>query len=220
MNLTAATDEAALLKAIIADPADDLPRLAYADLLEEAGEDDRAEFIRAQVGFARLQSEECACGFVPHPVCDVCRLGRRIAALWDAAVPPGGWIDVPGWAGEFRFRRGFLAEVRPTAADWLEHGPWAVRNWPLERVELIGKRPYAVPDADEALFGWRHDLAGIRADPPGPAPTLDKRLWSALAGGDVGSRTPNWKDYPSEAAAEDALSDACLAWARSAPPAL
>lgn len=42
-----------LLRAVIADPADDLARLAYADALEEAGQDARAEFIRVQVELAR-----------------------------------------------------------------------------------------------------------------------------------------------------------------------
>lgn len=36
------------LRAIIAAPSDDLPRLAYADFLEESGEPERAEYIRVQ----------------------------------------------------------------------------------------------------------------------------------------------------------------------------
>lgn len=41
------SDEAALLAAIAASPADALPRLVYADWLEERG-DSRAEFLRLQ----------------------------------------------------------------------------------------------------------------------------------------------------------------------------
>ena len=41
------TDDA-LLAAILANPEDDLPRLVYADWLEEAGFSERAEFIRIQ----------------------------------------------------------------------------------------------------------------------------------------------------------------------------
>jgi uncharacterized protein (TIGR02996 family) len=47
-------DEPALLRAIIADPADDTVRLAYADWLDEHDEADRAEFIRVQIELARL----------------------------------------------------------------------------------------------------------------------------------------------------------------------
>ena len=45
------------LKAIAANPADDLPRLVFADFLEESGEPDalaRAHFIRAQIALTQL----------------------------------------------------------------------------------------------------------------------------------------------------------------------
>ncbi|HVK16993.1 MAG TPA: TIGR02996 domain-containing protein [Fimbriiglobus sp.] len=45
------TDETALLSAIRASPADDLPRLVYADRLEEQGRQERAEFIRMRNRF-------------------------------------------------------------------------------------------------------------------------------------------------------------------------
>jgi uncharacterized protein (TIGR02996 family) len=46
--MAAMTDEEALLAAIIAAPDDDLPRLVYADWLDEHGQPDRSEFIRVQ----------------------------------------------------------------------------------------------------------------------------------------------------------------------------
>jgi uncharacterized protein (TIGR02996 family) len=50
-----ATDQAAFLDAIRAEPADDTPRLVYADWLEEhGGQPERAEFIRVQVELAKL----------------------------------------------------------------------------------------------------------------------------------------------------------------------
>jgi len=48
-------DEDALLNGIAADPAADLPRLVYADWLEEHGQDLRAEFIRIQCEIAKLE---------------------------------------------------------------------------------------------------------------------------------------------------------------------
>ena len=46
------------LRAIIADPADDLPRLVYADWLDENGDPDRAEFIRVQCELAKLPEDD------------------------------------------------------------------------------------------------------------------------------------------------------------------
>ena len=46
-------DENALLAAIAAHPDDDVPRLAYADWLEDSGDPDRAEFVRVQCEVAR-----------------------------------------------------------------------------------------------------------------------------------------------------------------------
>lgn len=51
--------QTALLKAVAADPHNDLPRLVYADYLEEHGQPDRAEIIRVQCELARLQDEDC-----------------------------------------------------------------------------------------------------------------------------------------------------------------
>lgn len=47
------TDRAALLAAVYANPADDAPRLVFADWLDEHGEPERAEFIRVQVEMRR-----------------------------------------------------------------------------------------------------------------------------------------------------------------------
>jgi uncharacterized protein (TIGR02996 family) len=48
------TERQALFEAILANPDDDLPRLVFADWLEEHGETDRSEFIRVQIERARL----------------------------------------------------------------------------------------------------------------------------------------------------------------------
>ena len=52
------SDADGLLQDILANPDDDAPRLVYADWLEEHGEADRAEFIRAQIEAARLAQEK------------------------------------------------------------------------------------------------------------------------------------------------------------------
>src|SRR5262245_53285184 len=47
----------AFIQAIIQAPDDDLPRLIYADWLDEHGESDRAEFVRVQIERARLEMD-------------------------------------------------------------------------------------------------------------------------------------------------------------------
>ena len=49
------TQRDAFLRAIREHPDDDTPRLVYADWLDEHGDADRAEFIRAQCALARLE---------------------------------------------------------------------------------------------------------------------------------------------------------------------
>ena len=53
--MTTTDTGAALLKAIIANPDEDTPRLVYADWLQENGDDERAEFIRVQVQLSRTE---------------------------------------------------------------------------------------------------------------------------------------------------------------------
>jgi uncharacterized protein (TIGR02996 family) len=50
-------EQDALLAAVLDAPDDDAPRLVYADWLEEHGQPERAEFIRAQVERARLPED-------------------------------------------------------------------------------------------------------------------------------------------------------------------
>jgi uncharacterized protein (TIGR02996 family) len=47
-------DRDALLRAVVANPDDDAPRLVYADWLDEHGDPDRAEFIRIQIELHHL----------------------------------------------------------------------------------------------------------------------------------------------------------------------
>jgi uncharacterized protein (TIGR02996 family) len=49
------TDREALLLAIKANPHDDLPRLIFADYLDENGEPERADYIRTAIEIARLE---------------------------------------------------------------------------------------------------------------------------------------------------------------------
>jgi uncharacterized protein (TIGR02996 family) len=99
---------AALYRAICANPDEDTPRLAYADLVEEEGNAAHAEFIRAQIAIARV------------PAHDPLYIATRIAApdainghAMTHALPPVP--DGFGWHA-FEFRRGFPWKVGTRSA--------------------------------------------------------------------------------------------------------
>jgi uncharacterized protein (TIGR02996 family) len=204
--------EEAILGAIITEPAEDLHRLAYADWLEEHGDDARAEFVRAQCAYPGWF------GALPGPSDP---LPGAVARAWD--LLHGGVADAwlggmpgapfgPGRAGtpcwerasrggdiSVRFRRGFVSEVTLPCAAWEGHGPALVRAAPVERVTLTGKQPF--------MHHWARYPGGAELSyeiPPG--------IYRNLRG-----RSPALvKPYRDDAAALDALSEACLAWARAA----
>src|SRR5437763_14201269 len=107
------TDRAAFLAAIAAAPADDLPRLVFADWLDEHGDPDRAEFIRLQCAAARGEPAD----------------PTRVAAL--EAAHHVDWLG-PFARVAFRaeFRRGFVDHAVLPAAAFLAHGPTLRREIP------------------------------------------------------------------------------------------
>src|SRR6516162_4698742 len=105
-----------VLQDIIENPADDCPRLAYADWLEEHGQADRAEFIRVQCRLVGLTHEATERSVL------LARAESLLRRNWNEWVGPlrdivGPWRDRYGesWLGdEFhpeslrRFHRGFV----------------------------------------------------------------------------------------------------------------
>ena len=103
------------LKVILADPEDDLPRLAYADWLEERG-DPRGEFIHLQCALARVDDAD------PR--------SRELSAREQELLTQ----HAKEWLGPLRgmvlvptFRRGFLEEVVVEPRAYLNHSPL---DWP------------------------------------------------------------------------------------------
>lgn len=135
------TDGDLLLKAILANPDDDTPRLVYADYLQEHGDEPRAEFIRVQVALAKWKPR-CIAGCHHkdrESWCRRCRLLAREGELFAPHVVATNraWFRAAGAdfpcgltcdRGAFDYlgsnglvRRGFLEAVRCPAADWLRH---------------------------------------------------------------------------------------------------
>jgi uncharacterized protein (TIGR02996 family) len=205
--------QAAFLKAVIAAPDDDLPRLIYADWLDERG-DPRGEFIRCQIELEQYRPlvvngetyDVTTTGDAGHA--DALR--RREREL--QSCPLSQWrewcnplIDLgAGWT--WTMRRGFVESVTCTLADWLAHGPAVVRAAPVQAVQMSGRRP--VHGRTAGLFYWyrwpQYDPERYHLAPP---------LFAALRGGSM--EFDNTRGYPTEAAALADLSAACIAWAKA-----
>src|SRR5689334_877857 len=100
---------ATFLAAIREAPADDAPRLIFADWLDDHGQAERAELIRAQVRAAKLEED------TPERE----ELEARAATL--LAAHRKAWVaELPPWARAGAvFRRGFVAGVSCTAVKFL-----------------------------------------------------------------------------------------------------
>lgn len=113
-------DEAALRAAIVANPADDAPRLVYADWLLEHG-DVRGEFIRLQIEHARDPRDA--------------KREKRLAALLDASLE--SLVGEPAAHTHRNFvTRGFATRVSLTPAAFLRDGERLFSSWPLEELQV------------------------------------------------------------------------------------
>jgi uncharacterized protein (TIGR02996 family) len=226
------SDLANMLRAVIANPGDDLPRLHYADICEAGGDYDRAEFIRCQIEIERLYPESKSA--------TVCHrreaLRRRERELLDAPWPPvdgrtqesrwvvetgSWWHDAEGWT----FSRGFVETITTTLADWLAHGPAIVRAAPVASVTLSDRRPREYRPG-YYLMWWEGPatMEGIESDSPhGQSPWLPPGLFRHLVRGIENHNQNGQRErrYFSEvgggheAAAIADLSAACLSWAKA-----
>lgn len=151
-------DEQALLRAVLADPADDTPRLVYADWLQDHDQAERAEFIRVQLELSR--KELCsACHEVSHlgtPAGSACRCGgcllnervrvlfNRNCAAWFGSLPGSLKYRIRGRLPGFDtteeitywFDRGFAEVVRCPAAVWIACADLILAAHPVRKVSL------------------------------------------------------------------------------------
>jgi uncharacterized protein (TIGR02996 family) len=110
------------LRAIIASPDDDTPRLVCADWLDEHGEPERAELIRVQCGLARLRYDD---GRVSELQAREYRLLSGHLPAWREEYPYG------------RFHRGFLEELAYCRPEFfVGAGPTLFPRHPIRDVEI------------------------------------------------------------------------------------
>jgi uncharacterized protein (TIGR02996 family) len=172
------TDDAALLEAIRLHPDEDMPRLAYADWLEEDGQPERAEFIRVQVKLDRLATPEMKADrrwrdmrYSFYAPIDAIRhreydLWREHGPMFAADLPGESRACLPGcqWSAgigdqiQYWFNRGFVWKAMTTANRWLIHADAITAAHPIQRVTLTTRlywqmRNYNAVLSDQVNFG-------------------------------------------------------------------
>jgi uncharacterized protein (TIGR02996 family) len=136
------TDEPAILAAIAAQPAEDTPRLAYADWLDEHG--DAAARVRAE--FIRVQCETYKLDRLPSADIQkhVALYRRQHDILTDHRRELLGSLADDVTQFERVFDRGFLSELTIEADVFLRHAATIAGYKPLPKVTVVG-------------LGWRLD---------------------------------------------------------------
>ncbi|MGL4551211.1 MAG: TIGR02996 domain-containing protein, partial [Gemmataceae bacterium] len=116
-----------LLRDIIDHPGDDGLRRIYADWLDDDGQHDRAEFLRAQLDLAAMDDG------------DPRYFELRARELHLYAGSRYQWHGrVPGRGIEVRFTRGFPGDLTLDADAFLRHGEAMFESRPVTRLKLTG----------------------------------------------------------------------------------
>jgi len=123
------SDRDALLAAVRADPDNDLPRLVYADWLEEHDEERQAAFIRAEVALARLEPNDD----------DIEATAEQASVLWR---DDGRAWRIPGLSGLQVPRRGLIEVVETSAEALIAVPPEVLLRYPIRRLRLVTADEY------------------------------------------------------------------------------
>jgi uncharacterized protein (TIGR02996 family) len=149
------SDADALLRAVLAAPDDDAPRLVYADWLEEHGDGARATFIRAQVELARLPADDPSRAALVKTERTLLNANRKAWTEW-----------LPAWVADREFRRGFIEWIQCQAADFIAQSEDVRRRTPLRGARLDGKQPIVVAIfRSRALEGLRSLTLSVKVPP-------------------------------------------------------
>jgi uncharacterized protein (TIGR02996 family) len=152
------THDDAFLQTILETPADDTPRLIYADWLEEHGDPERAEFIRAQVELARLPDEDSRRA----------PLEARAQQLLDKHRDE--WVEPLGpWGEGCVFRRGFVEEVEIVPSRSVAVLDDLFRRAPVQHLRVRGlvHHPWdtVTPEVEEFMDLCRDHARALAASP-------------------------------------------------------
>ena len=153
------SDRDALLAAVLANPDDDVPRLVYADYLEEAGGEAnvaRARFIRAEVTAEQLPEDDPERERLESLAA---RQFNRYSFTWNS--------EIPGWDGVncgVTYRRGFAADLSIRIDRFISDGNRLFAAAPFTALRL--RQPDSLPRGLTRFVG--PDLSRITTLQVGP----------------------------------------------------
>ncbi len=149
-------DASALLAAIASNPDDDLPRLVYADWLDEHGDGERAEFIRLQCHTARVGP--LAPTWAPAKLREYDLFKANETAWRTPTASDEGRMFMDRW------RRGFPAEVMldDVARGRLTSGEWGngVYDWSADPNQRYDPWPGG-PVREVTFSGWDDECGDL-----------------------------------------------------------
>ena len=171
-------EEAGFIAAMAAQPDEDLPRLAFADWLDEHDRPDEAELIRVQCELEPIrdrhgdpQTDEL------HKLADTLYWAPRTAAInWFAELVGDKAHEIG-----IVFRRGFAEELHLPVQWVIEHGEAIREHFPLLRKLAV----FRVNGWGERLAACEH-LRGLRE--------LDLGCWYSDADAEALARSPHLAD--------------------------
>ena len=186
-----------LLRGVLEDPADDLVRLVFADCIEEGGDGERAEFIRASIENDRNPERN-----------DTLTIQLHLQSILDRRAIE--WMPQSWWMGSDSIR-GFASSIRLPLADFLSHAKELFGTHPIERVVLTDREALeSRPTGRMVQYYWfplgRSDSGGTYRLPDFLFRLLVEEFKTATEGA---------RGFHSASAADTALSAACVAYGRS-----
>lgn len=222
------TDREALLRGVLLNPADDLPRLVFADWLDEHGESERAEFIRVGCELAKTKGcdscfdsgmegpcgltnyfRKCSCGGNPARNAMRVRETKLLSTIGVRAV----WVrhleenihklSIGDSDCVVTVSRGFVDRIELPTAVFLEHAGTIFREHPVMGVTLSDKRPL-LGRIDNPEIEWTWCSVARSGWNRNDSSTIPPEIWTD-------DMNP-WSD--DEKAVRDLLSRNCLTYGR------
>lgn len=134
----------AFLRDIASRPADDAPRLVFADWLCDNGDPHRARMIRAQTERWRLVHDNEDIASIGQRLDDLDRLAGELLRLYgeDWTLSDANVAGINGIRQyHVDYNRGFPSGIRIDFSLWEAHHELLLSIWPLDRVCLLGTLP-------------------------------------------------------------------------------
>lgn len=208
-------EQQAFLNAIKHDPDDNLPRLVYADWLEENGKKPHADLIRWQCKYEDRDEP-----FNSEALSILGWHGRflngRICGWLDSVTRLLVFINVEGQtADKLYIRRGFIDEVHCTQHSWLSNGPEFVQYNPVRKVVLHDKTPEYLYNHRCKSHVYRYyypPYAKYAAATQDISSQISSVIFDAFKDKNEGGFTV-WVDLKTVEQAHDWLSQHCIKWA-------